>query len=150
MAVFDVNGNLIQTLINGSKLASPWGITQAPASFAGFGGDLLVGNFSYAAGEINAFDAATGAFLGTLTSNPNFQGLWALTFGNGGNGGDPNILYFTTGLNGETNGLFAALTPIPEPNASILFVVGALSVWGWRARRDRPSTEEVSKTSPLL
>src|SRR5215471_19360427 len=67
VAIFDVNGNLLQTLINGSKLASPWGITQAPTSFAGFGGDLLVGNFSYAAGEINAFDPATGAFLGTLT-----------------------------------------------------------------------------------
>jgi len=139
VAIFDVNGNLLQTLINGSKLASPWGITQAPASFAGFGGDLLVGNFSYAAGEINAFDPGTGMFLGTLISNPSFQGLWALTFGNGGNGGDPNILYFTTGLNSETNGLFAALTPIPEPNASVLLVVGALSAWGWRRRRDRSS-----------
>ena len=144
VAIFDVNGNLLQTLINGSKLASPWGITQAPTSFAGFGGDLLVGNFSYAAGEINAFDPATGAFLGTLTSNPDFQGFWALTFGNGGNGGDPNILYFTTGLNGEANGLVAALTSIPEPNASVLFIIGALCIWGWHALLVHPFSQRTN------
>src|ERR1051325_4930638 len=75
VSVFDTSGNFGQTLISGSKLASPWGMTLAPTSFDCFGGDLLVGNFSYAAGEINAFDAATGSFLGTLLSNPNFQGL---------------------------------------------------------------------------
>jgi uncharacterized protein (TIGR03118 family) len=131
VAVFDTNGNLLQTLINGSKLASPWGVTLAPASFDGFGGDLLVGNFSYAAGEINAFDPASGAFLGQVVSNPSFQGLWALDFGNGGNGGDPNILYFTTGLKGEADGLLGAITT-PEPSSLVLVVVGALSVWGFR------------------
>jgi uncharacterized protein (TIGR03118 family) len=131
VAVFDTNGNLLQKLINGSKLASPWGVTLAPATFDGFGGDLLVGNFSYAAGEINAFDPASGAFLGQVISNPSFQGLWALDFGNGGNGGDPNILYFTTGLNGEKDGLLGAITT-PEPSSLVLVVVGALSVWGFR------------------
>jgi uncharacterized protein (TIGR03118 family) len=131
VAIFDTNGNLIQSLINGSKLASPWGITLAPAGFDGFGGDLLVGNFSFAAGEINAFNPSTGAFIGTVTSNPSFQGLWALSFGNGGSGGDPNILYFTTGLNGEADGLFAALAPVPEPS-TLLLLIGGLSVLGVR------------------
>ena len=131
VAVFDTNGNLLQKLINGSKLASPWGVTLAPATFDGFGGDLLVGNFSYAAGEINAFDPASGAFLGQVISNPSFQGLWALAFGNGGSGGDPNILYFSTGLNGETDGLLGAITT-PEPSSLVLVVVVALSVWGFR------------------
>jgi uncharacterized protein (TIGR03118 family) len=45
VAVFDENGNLLQTLITDSKLASPWGIALAPAGFGPFGGDLLVGNF---------------------------------------------------------------------------------------------------------
>src|SRR5262249_25422599 len=33
------------------------------------------------------------------------------TFGIGGNGGDPNTLYFATGLNDETDGLFGAIDP---------------------------------------
>jgi uncharacterized protein (TIGR03118 family) len=131
VAIFDTQGNLLQTLINGSKLASPWGVTLAPASFDGFANDLLVGNFSFAAGEINAFNPTTGAFLGQVISDPSFQGLWSLTFGNGGNGGATNILYFTTGLNGEADGLMAAVTA-PEPSSLVLVVVGALSVWGFR------------------
>src|SRR5262249_42208702 len=43
VAVFDTNGNLLQTLINGSKLASPWGITIAPPTFDAFANDLLIG-----------------------------------------------------------------------------------------------------------
>ncbi|MGE3784261.1 MAG: TIGR03118 family protein, partial [Alphaproteobacteria bacterium] len=42
VAVFDENGALQQKLINGSKLASPWGLALAPAGFGQFGGDLLV------------------------------------------------------------------------------------------------------------
>lgn len=137
VAVFDSNGNLLQTLINGSTLASPWGITLAPASFGTFANDLLVGNFSFAAGEINAFDPTTGAFRGQVLSDPNFQGLWDLTFGNGGSGGDPNILYFSTGLNGESDGLFAALTA-PEPSSLVLIIVSALSVWVFRRALPTP------------
>jgi hypothetical protein len=37
-----------------------------------------------------------------------------LTFGNGGNGGLADTLYFTAGLNAETDGLFGAITPTPE------------------------------------
>ena len=33
VAVFDENGTLLQTLISGSKLASPWGIALAPGRF---------------------------------------------------------------------------------------------------------------------
>jgi uncharacterized protein (TIGR03118 family) len=68
VANFDTSGNLIRTLIAGSDLASPWGITLAPAGFGDFGGDLLVGNFSFPVSEINAFDPVTGAFLGAISS----------------------------------------------------------------------------------
>jgi hypothetical protein len=37
-----------------------------------------------------------------------------LTFGNGGNGGLADTLYFTAGLNAETDGLFGAIIPTPE------------------------------------
>ncbi len=119
VAVFDTSGNFIRQLISGGRLSSPWGITLAPSSFGQFGGDLLVGNFSYLHTEINAFDPVSGAYLGTLTDgsgNPLLSGdngLWDLTFGIGGNGGDPNTLYFVTGLNAEANGLFGAIDPSP-------------------------------------
>jgi uncharacterized protein (TIGR03118 family) len=113
VAVFDTSGNFIQQLVAGSKLASPWGVALAPASFGKFGGDLLVGNFAYNYAEINAFDPNTGAYLGTLTdANGNVirnQALWDITFGNGGNGGDPNTLYFAAGINAEADGLFGSI-----------------------------------------
>jgi uncharacterized protein (TIGR03118 family) len=117
VAVFDTSGNFKKQLIAGGKLASPWGITLAPSSFGTFGGDLLVGNFSYIDTEINAFDPVSGAYLGTITDgngNPLLagdNGLWDLTFGIGGNGGLPGTLYFATGLNNEVNGLFGAIDP---------------------------------------
>ena len=133
IAVFDANGNFVKQLISGSKLASPWGITLAPAGFGPFGGDLLVGNFSFVASEINAFDPVTGALLGTIPIDAGGNrpgGLWALTFGNGVAGGDPHILYFADGLNGEADGLFASLSPVPEP--STLMLVGiSLAGLGW-------------------
>jgi hypothetical protein len=125
VAIFDTKGVFQQQLIIGSKLASPWGITLAPAGFGAFGGDLLVGNFAFNASEINAFEPANGKepgkFLGTLTdTNGNKilnQALWALHFGNGGLGGDPNTLYFTAGINGEKDGLFGSLQAVPELEA---------------------------------
>ena len=120
IAVFDTSGHFIKQFASGGKLASPWGISLAPPSFGEFGGALLVGNFSYVATEINAFNPATGAYLGTLTdSNGNTllrgdNGLWDLTFGKGGNGGQPRTLYFVTGLNAETDGLFGAIAPAPR------------------------------------
>jgi hypothetical protein len=41
---------------------------RSPASFGPFANDLLLGNFSFVASEINAFDPLTGAFLGTIPS----------------------------------------------------------------------------------
>src|SRR5258708_25261215 len=120
VAVFDTSGNITKQVISGGgrQLASPGGIVLAPSSFGQFGGDLLVGNFTYAASEINAFDPVNGAYLGTLTDRSgntllkDANGLWDLTFGIGGNGGNPNTLYFATGLNAETDGLFGAIDPV--------------------------------------
>jgi hypothetical protein len=38
-------------------------------------------------------------------------GLWFIGFGVGGSNGDPNTLYFSDGINGETDGLFGAIFP---------------------------------------
>jgi uncharacterized protein (TIGR03118 family) len=139
VAVFDTDGHLIRTLISDGTLAAPWGITLAPAGFDGFGGDLLVGNFSFVASEINAFDPLTGNFLGTIPFDVGSAntpgGLWALTFGNGGNGGDPNVLYFTAGINGEANGLFASIAAVPEPATLAILTVGLGALVVMRRRR---------------
>ena len=52
-------------------------------------------------------------------------GLWGLIFGNGGSGGDPNTLFFADGINGEADGLFAALTPAPVTEPASLGLLGA-------------------------
>ena len=138
VAVFDTNGTLIRTIVAGSKLASPWGITIAPAGFGGFSGDLLIGNFSFAVSEINAFDPLTGAFLGTIADqggNKLFNsGLWGLAFGNGSSG-DARTLYFNAGINEERNGLFGSITAIPEPETLALFAVGLVALAARVSRR---------------
>lgn len=128
--VFDENGNLLQRLITGSQLASPWGVALAPSGFGQFGGDLLVGNFSFVASEINAFDPTTGAFIGTIPINTGATapgGLWSLAFGNGVAGGS-NTLFFTDGINGEADGLFGSISAVPEPSTWAMLLLGFAGV----------------------
>src|SRR5207248_1795397 len=100
--VFDTNGVLLQRLVSHGELNSPWGMALAPAGFGTLGGTLLVGNFGD--GTIHGYDPDTGALVGQVMAAPGrplvIQGLWDLVFGNGGQGGDPNTLYFTAGIAG--------------------------------------------------
>jgi hypothetical protein len=122
---FNFNGVRDLTFgINNGPLNSPWGMTIAPASFGIFGGALLVGNFGEGNPSIHAYNPTTGAFLGTL-QNENGDGieideLWALTFGNGGNGGDVNTLYFTAGPAEEQHGIFGKLNPTTASATSLI------------------------------
>jgi uncharacterized protein (TIGR03118 family) len=127
---FDTNGNFIQRLATGGVLNAPWGITLAPSSgFGDFSGDLLVGNFG--SGEIDAF-STTGTFLGTLDGSNGMplvnSGLWALDFGNGSSGTSSDALYFTAGINGETDGLFGDIQATPEPSSLLLLGAGLLGL----------------------
>ena len=138
--VFDTNGNLIQRLVSQGALNSPWGMAWAPSGFGKFGGDLLVGNFGD--GTINVFDPTTGTWLAQLDdpggSPVTNLGLWNIGFGNGGNGGSKNILYFTAGIPGpdniEDHGLFGGVSAVPEPGTLTLLGSGFASLigLGWR------------------
>ena len=109
--IFDTNGNLVKRLISRGPLNLPWGVALAPTNFGQFSNALLVGNFGN--GWINAFDPMTGSFLGSLGDQNGypfaFDKLWALTFGNGGKGGQTNQLFFTAGIQNEQHGLFGVI-----------------------------------------
>ena len=144
---FSTNGTFIKTLISdtaGVHLNAPWGVAIAPQGWGQFGGDLLVGNNNAGPGgltEINAYNLTTGAFAGTLTLNTgqpfSVTELWALSFGNGGGAGSEDTLFFTAGLDNNTNGLFGAIS-VPEPSSAVLGLIamGVLTGgWRWKNRR---------------
>ena len=110
--------------IDNGVLNAPWGVTLAPGSFGIFGGALLVGNFGEGGSSINAFNPTSGAFLGTINDESGtgivIDSLWALTFGNGGAGGDPNTLYFTAGIGEEQHGLFGKLQPTTSQATNLI------------------------------
>ncbi len=108
--LFDQTGVFIGRFASNGPLNAPWGVVQASSNFGPFSNDILIGNFGD--GTINAFDPATGHFLGQLKdstgkviANP---GLWAIVFRNDGVG-DPNTLYFTAGLDNQKHGLFGSI-----------------------------------------
>jgi len=124
---YDSTGKLLQSFFGGpgSPLNAPWGLAIAPATFGQFANDLLVGNFGD--GTINAFDPATGAFLGTLQDGSGtgglfgtpgktitIPGLWALAFGRTGSTGDPDTLYFTAGPGSQKHGLLGSISANPN------------------------------------
>jgi plastocyanin len=117
--VFSLDGHLLTRMIEGGALNSPWGVVIAPEFFGPFSQTLLVGNFGD--GMINAYDPCSGQWLAAL-GDPNgkalaIPGLWGLRFGNGHNGGEAGVLYFTAGIPGSENiedhGLFGSIRPVP-------------------------------------
>jgi uncharacterized protein (TIGR03118 family) len=124
--VFDTDGHLLTpnhfaaNAAGVGPLDNPWGIVQAPADFGKFSNDLLIGSVE-GAGNINAFDPKTGAFLGQLQHTDGapiaVTGLWDLAFGGGNQTtGQTNELFFTAGFTAEApaaNGLFGIIDTNP-------------------------------------
>jgi uncharacterized protein (TIGR03118 family) len=110
--------------INNGALNAPWGMVIAPASFGIFGGALLVGNAGEGNPSIHAYNPTTGAFLGTLQDESGngivIEDLHALTFGNGGQGGSTNTLYFTAGLGQEEHGILGSVVPTTASAVSLV------------------------------
>jgi uncharacterized protein (TIGR03118 family) len=125
---FDTSGNFLKRFASGTsvggtltELNSPWGMAVAPHGFGKFGGDLLVGNFGDS--RVNVFNLKTGRFLGQLEDSngqplvldggfhgPSTKGLWGIGFGNGEGGAGKRTLFFASGINDETDGLFGMVT----------------------------------------
>ena len=134
--VFDMNGNLLQRLVTNTDLNSPWGVTQAPAGFGSFGGDILVGNFGD--GTISVYDPVTGNFLGKISGQNGAplvnSGLWALNFRSASSGIDPNTLFLDAGINNEADGLFAAIEIVPEPSTFVMLALAGIPLVWMRKR----------------
>jgi uncharacterized protein (TIGR03118 family) len=131
---FDTSGHFLMRFASGTAaggtltaLNSPIGMTIAPKGFAQFGGDLLVGNFGDS--HVSAFDPKSGKFLGQLQdgngqplvldggfNGPDTKGLWGIAFGNGQNGAGEDTLFFATGINDESDGLFGAVNVVAQPH----------------------------------
>jgi uncharacterized protein (TIGR03118 family) len=120
--VFSTEGVLLSRFAAQGPLNAPWAVVRAPYSFGAWAGQILVGNFGN--GWINAFPITGGTSTGPLVyrnGNPvAIPGLWAVVTGSG-SATDPDTLYFTSGPNHETNGIYGKLTPK---------VTGAVST-GW-------------------
>ncbi|HEX3444708.1 MAG TPA: TIGR03118 family protein [Chthoniobacterales bacterium] len=112
--VFATDGTLLRHDAIHGPLHSPWGIALAPADFGPMSNAILISN-NISRGRINAFNPATGQFLGPLRSANGrvieVDNIWALQFGHDAvANGAHNQLFFTAGPNGYANGLFGVIT----------------------------------------
>jgi uncharacterized protein (TIGR03118 family) len=132
---YNLQGDFIARVGSNGTLDSPWGLAIAPASFGGFAGDLLVGNFGD--GHINAFDTSNDTFVGQLLGvggvPVEIDGLWGLIAGNDGGAGNSQAIYFSAGPGDEGHGLFGVIA-VPEP-ASMALVALATTMLGVARRR---------------
>jgi uncharacterized protein (TIGR03118 family) len=112
--IYSTKGELQGRLEHGDWFNAPWGVVWTPRDFGEFSNTILVGNFR--SGWIAAFNGFTKKFIGFVQTADNklvtIPGLWSLTFGNNGNAGSSDTLFFTAGGADELHGLFGMLTPV--------------------------------------
>ncbi|MGA7922170.1 MAG: TIGR03118 family protein [Candidatus Acidiferrales bacterium] len=111
--IFDEDGTLLKQLAKGAPLNQAWGFAVAPKNFGEFSNTLLVSNNTNT-GTINAFNAVTGQFVGTLKDVNgeviHIDQLWGIKFGDGtGANGSTNELFFTAGPDNNFAGLFGVI-----------------------------------------
>jgi uncharacterized protein (TIGR03118 family) len=111
--IFTEDGELLKQLTHGAPLNQPWGFAVAPKNFGEFSNTLLVSNNTNS-GTINAFNAVTGQFVGTLKDVNGdvirIDQLWGIKFGDGtGANGATNQLFFTAGPDNNFAGLFGVI-----------------------------------------
>jgi uncharacterized protein (TIGR03118 family) len=112
--MYQPDGQHIGHLQTGPWLNAPWGVVWTPRDFGTFSNSILVGNFG--SGKIASYNGFTHEFIGFVQNPDNsiltIDGLWSLTFGNGGAAGPSTTMFFSAGPDGETHGLFGTLTAV--------------------------------------
>jgi uncharacterized protein (TIGR03118 family) len=112
--IYSESGVWLKQLTSGGPLNQPWGFAAAPPNFGPLSNTLLVSNNVNNNGTINAFNALTGQFVGTLkdTSGKNLHidQLWGIEFGGGtASNGGKNELFFTAGPSNNLAGTFGSI-----------------------------------------
>ena len=109
--IYNLDGSFIKRFASNGPLNVPSAIVHAGANFGVFSNAILIGN--YGDGVINAFDASTGWFVGTVKDgNGNAivnQQLHSMVFGDG-SAGNADTLYLTAAPAGLASGIFATVT----------------------------------------
>jgi uncharacterized protein (TIGR03118 family) len=105
VTVFDTSGNIVGR-INADSFNAPW-------AAAVVGNTLFIGNFGD--GHISMFDASSLSFLGQVSDQAGtpiaLEGLWGLEAGSDDAGAE-GVLYFVSGPEDETAGLFGRIEQV--------------------------------------
>jgi uncharacterized protein (TIGR03118 family) len=112
--IYSESGTLLKQLANGAPLNQPWGFAVAPKDFGPLSNTLLVSNNTNR-GTVNAFNAITGQFVGTLKDENNkaivINQIWGIEFGGGSSAdGATNQLFFTAGPDNNNAGTFGVIS----------------------------------------
>lgn len=104
-------------LIQGLPLNQPWGVAAASRNFGTLSNTLLISNNTNF-GKINAFNAVSGQFVGTVKDASGkpiaIDQLWGIGFGDGaGKNGGVNQLFFTAGPSNNLAGTFGVISLVP-------------------------------------
>jgi len=112
--IYSEGGVFLKRLAQGIPLNQPWGMAAAPKNFGPLSNTLLVTNNINYNGTINAFNALTGQFVGTMADvngkDIHIDQLWGIEFGGGTavNGGTWE-LFFTAGPHNNLAGTFGSI-----------------------------------------
>jgi len=112
--IFSEDGVFLKRLTQGGVLNQPWGFAAAPRNFGPLSNTLLITNNINNDGTINAFNALTGQFVGTMTDTNGkaiyIDQLWGIAFGGGtAANGATNELFFTAGPDNNWAGTFGSI-----------------------------------------
>jgi len=115
--IYSEGGVFLKRLTQNGPLDQPWGFAAAPKNFGTLSNTLLISNNINKNSTINAFNALTGQFVGTVTDTNGkpikIDQLWGIEFGGGSaNNGAANELFFTAGPSGNLAGTFGSISVV--------------------------------------